>query len=45
MRHLIATLALGPLLLAQGRHVRRTVPELPEPEGPRSGIAGSGPVL
>ncbi len=45
MRHLIATLALGPILLAQGRHVRRTVPELPEPEGPRSGIAGSGPVL
>jgi lysophospholipase L1-like esterase len=45
MRHLIATLALGPLLLAQGRHVRRTVPELPEPDGPRSGIVGSGPVL
>jgi lysophospholipase L1-like esterase len=45
MRHLIATLALGPILLAQGRHVRRTVPELPEPEGPRSGIAGSGPDL
>jgi lysophospholipase L1-like esterase len=45
MRHLIATLALGPIFMAQGRHVRRTVPELPEPEGPRSGIAGSGPVL
>ncbi len=45
MRHLIATLALGPILMAQGRHVRRTVPELPEPEGPRSGIAGSGPLL
>jgi lysophospholipase L1-like esterase len=45
MRHLIATLALGPLLLAQGLHVRRTVPDLPEPEGPRSGIAGSGRAL
>lgn len=45
MRHLIATLALAPILLAQGRHVRRTAPQLPEPEGPRSGIAGSGPLL
>jgi lysophospholipase L1-like esterase len=45
MRHLIATLALGPILLAQGRHVRRTVPSLPEPGGPRSGVAGSGPLL
>jgi len=45
MRHLIATLALAPILLAQGRQVRRSVPELPEPDGPRSGIAGSGPLL
>ncbi len=45
MRHLIATLALAPILLAQGRQVRRTVPELPEPDGPRSGVAGSGPLL
>lgn len=45
MRHLIATLALAPILLAQGRHVRRTVPELPEPGGPRTGVAGSGPLL
>ncbi len=45
MRHLIATLALAPILLAQGRHVRRTVPELPEPRGQRSGVAGSGPLL
>ncbi len=45
MRHLIATLALAPILLAQGRHVRRTVPELPEPRGRRSGVAGSGPPL
>lgn len=45
MRHLIATLALAPILLAQGRQVRRSVPELPEPDGPRSGVAGSGPLL
>lgn len=45
MRHLIATLALAPILLAQGRHVRRTVPELPEPDGLRTGVAGSGPLL
>ena len=45
MRHLIATLALGPILLTQSRQVRRTVPELPEPDGPRSGVAGSGPLL
>lgn len=45
MRHLIATLALAPILLAQGRHVRRTVPELPEPKGPRAGVGGTGPLL
>ena len=37
-----ARLVLGPLLLAQGRHVRRTTPRLPEPVGPRAGIEGSG---
>jgi lysophospholipase L1-like esterase len=45
MRHLIATLALAPILLAQGRHVRRTAPELPEPRGPRTGAVGNGPLL
>lgn len=45
MRHALATLALGPLLLAQGRHVRRTVPLLPEPVGKREGERGAGPVL
>ena len=44
-RHALATVALGPLLLAQGRQVRRTVPELPEPEGAREGEGGSGPRL
>ncbi len=34
--------ALAPLLLAQGLHVRRRIPRLPEPEGERSGCAGQG---
>jgi lysophospholipase L1-like esterase len=38
-------LALGPLLLAQELYVRRRTPLLPEPEGPRSGISGDGPLL
>jgi lysophospholipase L1-like esterase len=32
--------ALGPLLKLQGQQVRRTVPQLPEPAGARSGVAG-----
>jgi lysophospholipase L1-like esterase len=45
MRHALATFALGPVLLAQGRHVRHTVRFLPEPEGLREGDTGSGPLL
>ena len=45
MRHALATIALAPVLIAQGRHVRRSVPELPEAEGPRAGASGSGPLL
>ncbi len=45
MIHQIATVLLGPLLLAQGRHVRRTVLKLPEAAGPRAGVAGDGPDL
>ena len=45
LRHVVATIALGPVLLAQGRRVRRTVPVLPEPDGPREGEAGSGKPL
>ena len=45
LRHALATVALGPLLLSQGRRVRREVPLLPEPPGARSGIAGEGPPL
>ena len=45
LRHALATVALAPLLLAQGRRVRRTAVLLPEPEGPREGASGSGPLL
>lgn len=45
MRHAIATVLLGPLLLLQGRHVRRVTPTLPEPPGDRRGITGTGPEL
>lgn len=41
----IATVGLGPLLVAQGFYVRRTVERLEEPPGPRSGSEGSGPTL
>ncbi|HQY46539.1 MAG TPA: SGNH/GDSL hydrolase family protein [Usitatibacteraceae bacterium] len=45
MRLALAKWTLGPLLLAQGRRVRRTTPVLPEPPGPREGEAGEGPLL
>lgn len=45
VRHLLATAALGPLLLLEGLHVRRVTPRLPEPPGPRSGRAGVGTPL
>lgn len=45
VRHLTATVALGPLLLLQGLHVRRVTPRLPEPPGPRSGRSGAGAPL
>jgi len=45
LRHALATVLLAPVLLAQGRHVRRTTPSLAEPEGAREGAAGSGPLL
>jgi lysophospholipase L1-like esterase len=41
----IAKWTLGPLLLAQGRRVRRDTPVLPEPPGAREGEAGEGPRL
>jgi lysophospholipase L1-like esterase len=41
----VAKWVLGPLLLAQGRYVRRVTPELPEPAGAREGAAGEGPTI
>ena len=39
-------LALAPVLVVQGRRVRRTTPRLPEAAGPREGVApGAGPPL
>jgi lysophospholipase L1-like esterase len=41
----MAQIVLAPLFLAQGLYVRRTVPRLPEPPGPRAGVGGDGPDL
>jgi lysophospholipase L1-like esterase len=41
----LAALALAPLLLLQGRRVRRRTPRLPEAAGARAGALGSGPPL
>ena len=38
----VATIGLLPLIIAQGLHVRRITPRLPEPEGSRSGLDGAG---
>lgn len=43
MKLLAAKIALGPVLLAQGRRVRREALRLPEAAGPRAGGFGSGP--
>lgn len=45
MIHLLSSIALGPLLLAQGKYVRSNIELLPEPEGERIGTKGSGPHL
>jgi lysophospholipase L1-like esterase len=45
MRLALAKWTLGPVLLAQGRRVRRVTPVLPEPDGPREGVEGTGPPL
>ena len=37
--------AMGPILWLQGKYVRKVTPRLPEPEGARSGITGTGPRL
>lgn len=41
----IAAAPLAPLLLVQGRLVRRRIVRLPEPEGARAGVTGAGPRL
>ncbi|GAB4273375.1 MAG: SGNH/GDSL hydrolase family protein [Pararhodobacter sp.] len=43
--HPAARVVLAPLLLVQALGVRRRALILPEPEGPRAGVAGAGPVL
>jgi lysophospholipase L1-like esterase len=45
MKLALAKWALGPLLLLQGRRVRRETPVLPEPAGSREGVTGKGPLL
>ena len=45
MKLAIAKWTLGPVLLAQGRRVRRETPVLPEPAGPREGATGEGAPL
>jgi lysophospholipase L1-like esterase len=45
MGHHLIKLALGPILLLQGRAVRRSTPVLPEPPGDRRGVKGNGPPL
>ncbi|MFC3094458.1 SGNH/GDSL hydrolase family protein [Alteromonas sediminis] len=41
----IYKILLGPLLLVQGRWVRKNIIRLAEPDGPRQGVNGSGPEL
>ena len=45
MGYQFATIGLGPMLLAQGRYVRRVTPRLPEPPGQRQGVDGAGASL
>ncbi len=45
MKYQIAAIGLAPLIIAQGLYVRWVTPRLPEPEGERSGITGSGSPL
>jgi lysophospholipase L1-like esterase len=41
----LLSIAIGPVLLAQGLHVRRVTARLPEPPGDRAGCVGAGPAL
>jgi len=42
MSYKFAAIGLSPVLLAQGRYVRRVTPKLPEPTGERHGTEGDG---
>ena len=42
---LFSKLLLAPILLYQGKHVRNNIITLPEPDGPRYGRLGTGPLL
>lgn len=45
MLYPLSTFALAPVLIGQGRYVRRVTPSLQEPEGERQGSLGEGPEL
>lgn len=45
MGYQLATITLLPVLYLQGKLVRRSIPRIPEPPGPRRGCTGSGPLL
>jgi lysophospholipase L1-like esterase len=45
MIHVAAKILLGPVIYAQAQRVRATALELPEPPGPREGVAGEGEVV
>lgn len=45
MRNALLSIAMSPVLLAQGIMTRRRVPRLPEPAGARRGSTGTGPTL
>jgi len=45
MIHIAAKVLLGPMIYAQAQRVRATALELPEPPGPREGVAGAGDVV
>jgi lysophospholipase L1-like esterase len=45
MKYQIAAIGLAPFLIVQGLYVRFVTPRLPEPEGERSGMYGSGTPL
>lgn len=45
MPYRLAFVALSPVLIGQGRRVKRDTPRLPEPDGARSGTQGTGQPL